>query len=235
MGWCPIRNKTAQKEKQPFTFVNIVSISGKIGNPPEFRTSNVLFPANTTLFIAYFIISFNLLLRLKSPENAPLFLAGLLLFNVSYYLLVLKTFNTAVKVDKLGVHIQGFRLKKFEIPYKNIECITSHRLEKHSKKMFLFLIIGGASLYVFMAYVAIVKGDWNVLLLSISLLPLMLFAERKQKTRLGNLNTQLYIKIKYKKWYKWTSYYSIITDETSAAQIKSFISRYCEGMWDDNL
>ncbi len=220
MSWCPICNKTVQKEKKPFTFVNIATISGKIGKTPEFRTSNVLFPANTTLFIAYFIISFNLLLRLKSPENAPLFLAGLLLFNVSYYLLVLKTFNTAVKVDKLGVHLQGFRLKKFEISYKEIECITSHRLEKCSKKMSLFLIIGGASLYGFMAYVAIVKGDWNILLLSISLLPLMLFAERKQKTQLGNLNTQLYIKIKHKKWCEWTSYYSIITDETSAAQIK---------------
>ena len=77
---------------------------------------------------------------------------------------------------------------------------------------------------------ALVKGEWNILLLLISLLPLMLFAERKQKTRFGDLNTQLYIKVKHKKWYEWTSYYSIITDEASAAEIKSFIECHREGL-----
>jgi hypothetical protein len=50
--------------------------------------------------------------------------------------------------------------------------------------------------------------------------------ERKQKTRLLDLNTQLYIKTGHKKWYEWTPYYSLITDEASAAELKSFIESH---------
>jgi hypothetical protein len=60
----------------------------------------------------------------------------------------------------------------------------------------------------------------------ISMFPLLLFMERKQKTRLLDLNTQLYIKTRHKKWYEWTPYYSLITDEASAEELKSFIERH---------
>jgi len=230
MSWCPVCEKTVTKTKQSCTFANMTPISGNTGNLPKFQTTNVIFPANTTLYLIYFIISFNLLLRLKSPENIPLLLAGLFLFNASNYLLILKTFEAAVLVDKFGIHLQAFRLKKFEIPYTEIEAITSYRLEKRSKKMSLLLVIGGIVFCGFVVYMAVVKGEWNLLLLLISLLPLMLFAERKQKIRFWDLNTQLYIKIKHKKWYEWTSYCSIITDEVSAVEIKSSIERHCEGV-----
>jgi len=230
MGWCPACKKTARQTKQFCNFVNKVSISGKTERFPEFRTSNVLFPANTTISLAYFMISFNLLLRLKFPEETYLFLAGLLLFNFSYYLLILKTFEAAVLVDRLGVHLQTFRLKKFYIPYGEIESIKSYRLEKRSKETSILLIIGGIALCGFVVYMAVVKGEWKILLLLISLLPLILFAARKQKTQLWNLNTQLYIKTKHKKWYEWDSYYSLVTDEVSAAEIKSSIERHCEGV-----
>lgn len=183
MGWCPACKKTKQQTKQPHDFANMTSISGKRENLPEFRTSNVLFPANTSLSITYFMISFSLLLRLEFPEEISYFLAGLLLFNTSYYLLVLKTFEAAVLVDKFGVHLQAFRLKKFEIPYEEIESTTLYKLEERSKEMFLFLIIGGIAFCGFVVYMAAVKGGWNLLLLLISLLPVTLFAARKQKTQ----------------------------------------------------
>lgn len=97
--------------------------------------------------------------------------------------------------------------------------------------MSLFFIIGGIAFCTFVVYyMAAVEGEWKGLLLLISLLPLILFAERKQKTRFRDLNTQLYIKTRHKKWYEWTPYYSLITDETSAAELKSSIERYCEGI-----
>lgn len=231
MGWCPICKKTTPQIKQSCTLINMVPISGKTENFSEFRTSNVAFPANNTLFLIYFMISFRLILSLRYPEDISLFLVGLLLLNVSYYLIVLKTFEAAVLVDNFGVHLQAFRLKKFEIPYKEIESVTSYRLEKRSKKISLLLIIVGFAVCGFIVYMAVVvKGELNLLLLLISLLPLILFAERKQKTRFGDLNTQLYIKIKHKKWYEWTSYYSLITDEVSAAEIKSSIERHCKDL-----
>jgi hypothetical protein len=194
----------------------------------EFRTTNVIFPANTTLVILLFVICFNLLLTYT--EDISLFLAGLLLYNIPCYFLVLKTFEAAVLVDRSGVHMQAFRLKKFDIPYEEIESITSYRLEKRSKEMSLLLVIGGIALCGFMVYMTVVKGEWKILLLLISLLPLILFAVRKQKTQLWDLNTQLYIKTKHKKWYELDSYYSLVTDEVSAAEIKSLIARHCEGV-----
>lgn len=227
MGWCPACKKTTQQTKHFCNFANTASVSGKIGNTMKFRTTNVIFPANTTLFILLFVICFNLLVT--HTEDISLFLIGLFLLNIPCYLLVLKTFEATVLVDRSGVHLQAFRLKKFDIPYEEIESITSYRLEKRSKEMSLLLIIGGIAFCGFVVYMAVVKGEWKILLLLISLLPLILFASRKQKTQLRNLNAQLYIKTKHKKWYEWDSYYSLITGEVSATEIKSSIERHCEG------
>jgi hypothetical protein len=230
MGWCPNCKKAAQQTKQSFTFVNTVPISGKIGRVPEFRTSNVTFPANFTIFFVYFMISSRLILSLRYPEHIIYFRVCLLLLNVSCYWLILKTCDAAVMVDKLGVHLQAFRLKELKIPYDGIKSVTSRRLEKRSKKISILLVIGGVAFCGFVVYMAVVKGHWNVLLFLISLLPLMIFLERKQKTRFGDLNTRLYIKTKHRKWYELTSYYSLITDDASAAEIKSSIEKHCEGI-----
>jgi hypothetical protein len=117
-------------------------------------------------------------------------------------------------------------LKKLEIAYEEIESVTSHKLEKRSKKMSLLLVIGGIALCGFFVYIAVAEGEWKPLLLLVSILPLLLFMEKKQKTRLLDLNTQLYIKTRRKKWYEWTTYYSVVTDEASAEELKSFIERH---------
>ncbi|KKG07494.1 DUF1673 family protein [Methanosarcina sp. 2.H.A.1B.4] len=224
MGWCPACKKMAQQTKQPFDFANVTPISGKTGNIPEFRTSNVIFPANSNLVFVLFYISISLLLRY--PDDITLFLAGIFLLNTCYYFLYLKTLEAAVLVDKFGVHLHTFRLKKFEIPYEEIESVSSYRLEKRSKKMSLLLVIGGIALCGFFVYIAVAEGEWKPLLLLISLFPLLLFMEKKQKTRLLDMNTQLYIKTRHKKWYEWTPYYSLVTDEASAKELKSFIERH---------
>ncbi|AKJ40519.1 DUF1673 family protein [Methanosarcina barkeri] len=224
MGWCPACKKTTQQTKRFYDFANTATIPGKTVNILEFQTTNVIFSANTFLFILLFVICFNLLMT--HVEDISLFLVGLLLLNIPCYLLVLKTFEAAVLVDGSGIHLQAFRLKKLDIPYEEIERITSYRLEKRSKKMSLLLRIGEIAFCGFVVYMAVVKGEWKIPLLLVSLLPLILFAARKQKTQLENLNMQLYIKTKHKKWYEWDSYYSLITDENSAAEIKSSIERH---------
>jgi hypothetical protein len=224
MGWCPMCKKMAQQTKQPCDFVNFAPVSGKTGNFPEFGTSNVIFPANSNLVFVLFYIGISLLLRY--PEDITLFLTGIFLLNTCYYILFLKTFEAAVLVDRFGVHLQNFRLKNLEIPYEEIVSVASYRLEKRSKKLSLLLGIGGIATCGFVVYMVVVEGEWKPLLLLISLLPFLLLMERKQKTRLLDLNTQLYIKTGHKKWYEWTPYYSLITDEASAAELKSFIERY---------
>jgi hypothetical protein len=224
MGWCPACRKMTLQTEQPCNFINTAQISGKTGNIPEFRTSNIIFPANTTLVFVLFYICISLLLRY--PEDISLFLAGLFLLNIFYYFLYLKTLEAAVLVDRFGVRLHTFRLKKFEIPYEEIESVTSHKLEKRSKKMSLLLVIGGIALCGFFVYIAVAEGEWKPLLLLVSIIPLLLLVEMKQKMRFWNLNTQLYIKTRHKKLYEWTPYYSLITDEASAEELKSFIERH---------
>lgn len=224
MGWCPACKRMTPQTEYPFTSENLIPISGKIENLPEFRTSNVVFPANSTLVFILYYITISLLLRY--PKDITLFLAGLFLLNTCYYILYLKTLEAAVLADKFGVHLHIFRLKKFEIPYEEIESVTSHKLEKRSKKMSLLLVIGGFALCGFFVYIAVTEGKWKPLLLLASILPLLLFVEMKQKVRFWDLNTQLYIKSRHKKWYELTPYYSLVTDEASAEELKSFIEKH---------
>ncbi|MDY9928104.1 DUF1673 family protein [Methanosarcina sp.] len=224
MGWCPACRKMALKTKYPCKFSNTSPVSGKAENRPEFQTSNVIFPANTTLVFVFFYTCFSLLLRY--PEDITFFLVGIFLLNICYYFLYLKTLEASVLVDRFGVHLHAFRLKKLGIPYEEIESVTSHKLEKRSKKISLLLVIGEIALCGFFVYMAVVKGEWKPLLLLVSVFPFLLLVERKQKTRFGDLNMQLYIKTRHKRWFEWTPYYSLITDEASAAELKSIIERH---------
>ncbi|PAV12200.1 hypothetical protein ASJ81_07650 [Methanosarcina spelaei] len=231
MGWCPVCKNMAPKIESPFISENWIPVSGKTGNLPELRISNVVFPANVALIMTFLMISFNLLLFLRYLWGMPLFLAVLFLLSFSCYLLAFKTYNSVILVDKLGVHLQAFRFKKL-IPYNNIESITVSRINKKSKKIYFLLIILGFAICGFVVYMAVVKGEWNGFLLWIFLLPFVLITEWKQKTRFWNGNTRLHIKTRHKKWYEWTwaSYNSMITDEASAAEMNSYIKRHCEGL-----
>lgn len=104
-GWCPACKKTAHQTKQSCHFPKTAIVSGKIENTTEFRTTNVIFPANTFLFILLLVICFNLLAT--HTEDISLFLVGLFLLNIPCYLLVLKTFEAAVLVNGSGVHLQA--------------------------------------------------------------------------------------------------------------------------------
>jgi hypothetical protein len=225
MGWCPVCRKIEPEKGQTFCFANQPAVSGKMGNSQDTLTSNATFPANTSLFVLLYTIGFNVLLRV---EDLSLFLAGLILLNAIYCWLALKTFNTAVRTGSKSLCLRGFRLKDFEIPYGEIESVGAYNIEKRSKKSSLILyMLGGIALCVALAYPAL-EGDWRPFLLIISIFPLILFLLAKQKGRYQDLNTRLYIKTRNKKWYEWTPYYSIITDEVSAAALKSLIERHPE-------
>ncbi|AKB56397.1 MULTISPECIES: DUF1673 family protein [Methanosarcina] len=227
MGWCPVCKNMVPKIESPFISENLIPASRKTGNLPEPRTSNVVFPANISLIMIFLMTSFNLLLLLKYLWGMPLFLAVLFLLSCSCYLLALKTYDSAVLVDEVGVHLQAFIFKKL-ILYNNIKSVTVTRINKKSKKIYIPLIILGFATCGFLSYMAVVKGEWNIFLLFVSLFPFVFITEWKQKTRFWNGNTRLHIKTRHKKWHKWTwaSYNSMITDEASATEIKSSIERH---------
>lgn len=230
MGWCPACRKIDAKNEQTFCFANQPAVSGKkreSGAWPDFRTSNVTYPANSALFCLLFAAGFNLLPR---TEDLPRFLAGLILLNAIYYWFSIKSLSAKIQLDSRGVNMQSFRMREFKLPYREIESIVEHKLEKRSKKSSLLLFILGGIAVLCIAACMVLEGEDRFLVrlfvLTISILPLTLFWERNQKTRYHDLNTQLYIKTRRKKWYEWSSYYSIITDEASAAELKSSIERH---------
>lgn len=155
MGWCPVCKNMAPKIESPFIPENWIPVSRKTGNLPELRTSNVVFPANIALIMTFLMISFNLLLFLRYLWGIPLFLAVLFLLSCSCYLLALKTYDSTVLVDEVGVHLQAFIFKKL-IPYNNIESITVSRTNKKSKKIYFLLIILGFATCGLLSYMAVV-------------------------------------------------------------------------------
>lgn len=233
MGWCPDCKRTKAQAEQAYNFSNPAFMAGKAKKNseknPEFRISNVAFLANTSLLVFVFTIALNFILRAQDMRTQGISgsLVSLFVLNIFYYSLWLKSLDTAAIVaDKFGVQLQAFRFRNFEIPYDEIEYVASHRLEKHSKAESVLLAIMGIALYGFVLYVAAIKNDWvgvrNGLLILIPMLPLLFFAERKN--RLWKHDTRLYIKIKHKKWYEFTPYYSVVTDEARASELKSFIA-----------
>ncbi|MCQ1535059.1 DUF1673 family protein [Methanosarcina sp. KYL-1] len=221
MGWCPACKKIESEKEQTFCFANRAAVSDRIGNYQDIQTSNVIFPANNSLFCLLFAAGFNLLLRF---EDLQPFLAGLVLLNAVYCLFVIKVLSAGILVDSRGVHLQAFRMRNFEIPYEEIEAVGEYKLEKRSKKNSRLLYMLGVIALCGIAYVAL-AGEWRAFVLIISTLPLSLCLEKKRKSQYRDLDTRLYIKTRNKKWYEWTPYYSIITDEASAARLKSFIER----------
>lgn len=229
MGWCPACKKKEAGNEQPFCFANQTTVSGKkkeVGVWPDFQTSNVTFPANTTLFTLGLVTGINLLLTQNYLENFYHFLAGLLLFNALCFCFVIKTFSAAVLVDDRGVHLQGFRLKELEIPYKEIEAVPEHKSKKRSKKASIALRgLGTLGFCGGFAYMAL-TSEWREAMFIASLGPFLLFLLAKQKALYQDQDTQLYIKTRHKKWYELSFYYSVLTDEASAKKIKAEIEKH---------
>ena len=227
MGWCPDCNRKKTQAEQPYEFSNSAFLAGKTkkspGNNPEFRISNVVFPTNSSICILLYSISLQIFLENQDLSGV---LINLIVIDLFCYSLWLKALNAAIVADESGIQLQAFRFRNFEIPYDEIEAVASYKLEKHSKKTSVFLFIMGVVFCGFVLYVAARENDWtgvrNGLLILISMLPLLFFAEKK--TRAWKSNTRLDIMAKHKKWYEFTPYYSLVTDETRASELKSFIA-----------
>ncbi|WP_157196639.1 hypothetical protein [Methanococcoides burtonii] len=127
--------------------------------------------------------------------------------------------------DDASVRLKSFGLKDITLNYKEIKSITSYKLIKHSKKTSI-ASKGIAFTVPFTLLVhAVMLKEWKVIIAIAPLLPLYFIVNQKQNKDYRDLNAQLYIE-SGKRWYKFTPYYSIVTDEISAADIKTAIEHY---------
>ena len=197
-------------------------------NVEKFQSKNVMFSSNTVLFTLCFVISLNLILALaRSLDYAILIpiLAGIYLL---LYFIAVKTFKAHISIDEKGVHLRYFELRDVLLNYRDIKSITINKVVVYPP----IIIIAIAVLILVATLAYSVMGDWKLILSIAPILPWYLLAKHKQDREYHDLNTQLYIqhenKNRCKRWHELTStsYYSIITDETTASGIQAAIGHY---------
>jgi len=141
---------------------------------------------------------------------------------------VAKTFKAHISIDENGVHLRYFGLRDVVLNYKDIKSITINKVVNPS---IILIAIAVLILVAFLAY-SVISGEWKLIISVAPLLPWYFLVKHKQYSEYQNLNTQLYIqhedKNRRKRWHELTSssYYSIITDGTTASGIQAAIEHY---------
>lgn len=227
MGWCPNATPVKHKYIQLVDFAHLSLEPSGRPNIENFQSKNVMFSANTFLFTLCFVISLNLILALSRNLDYAILIPILVGIYSLLYFIVAKTFKAHISIDKNGVHLKYFGLRDVILNYKDIKSITINKVVNPS------IVIIAAALMILVALLAysVMSGEWKLIISVAPLLPWYLFAKHKQDKEYHNLNTQLYIhedKNRRKRWHELTltSYYSIITDETTASGIQASIEHY---------
>jgi uncharacterized ion transporter superfamily protein YfcC len=126
------------------------------------------------------------------------------------------------------VHLRYFGLRDVILNYRDIKSISINKVANPS---IILIVVAVLILVALLAY-SVMAGEWKLILSVAPLLPWYLLVKYKQDKEYHNLNTQLYIQYKdknrRKRWHEitLTSYYSIITDETTASKIQASIEHY---------
>ena len=224
MGWCPNMTPARYRSMQPVDFEYTSLRAYDRSNVENIQSKNVLFPANTFLFIIWCAISFNLGFTLARNLNYAILIPFLVVMYFLLYFIMVKTFQANISIDENGVHLKSSGLRYITLNYRDIKSITTNKPTKPSN------VVMAAMLMILVALLAysVISGEWQVILPIAALLPGGLLAKHKQDRKYHDLDTQLYIEYENKKWYELTPYYSIITDEMTASGIQAAIEHYGE-------
>ena len=222
MGWCPNVTQSRYRSMQPVNFVNSSQTPSGKSNVENVQSKNVMFSANTTLFTICFIICLNIVLFSSRKIDYAILIPILVAMYSLFYFILAKTFQTSVSIDKNGVHLKSYEFKDITLDYKDIRSVTPNKLIKPSNALIAIAII---ILVALLAYLVISK-EWQLIIIIAPLLPWWLLVKHKQDGQYHDLDTQLYVEYKNKKWYELTPYYSIVTDEMTASRMQTAIEHY---------
>ena len=219
MGWCPNVTQSGYRSMQPVEFVNTSQIPSDGSNVEIFQSKNVMFAANNFLLTLCFMIGFYLILNVFRNLDYAILIPIVVVIYFFFYFIEVKTFQASVSIDKSSVHLKSIGLKNITLNYKDIESVTPNKLIKTSN------VVMAAMLMILVAFLAyfVVSEEWQFIITIAPLLPLLFLVIHKQDREYYDLDTQLYIEYKNKKWYELTPYYSIITDEMTASRIQAVI------------
>ena len=224
MGWCPNVTQSRYKSMQPVDFEYTSQTPSGGSSVEDIQSNNVLFPANTFLFTLWCAISFNLGFALAGDMDYAILIPFLVVMYFLLYFIMVKTFQANISIDENGVHFKSSGLRYITLNYRDIKSITTNKPTKPSNVVMAAMLMILAAL---LAY-SVISGEWQVILPIAALLPGGLLAKHKQDKEYHDLDTQLYVEYKNKKWYELTSHYSIVTDEMTASRIRAAIEHYME-------
>lgn len=222
MGWCPGVTPAKYNTIQHVDFVNPPQIPSGGSNVEKFESNNVMFFANTSVFTFFFVISVSLVLTLGWNLDYAVLIPILVIMYSLLYFLVIKMFQASISIDENGVHLKSFELRDVVLNYKDIKSVTTFKLNKPSITLIAIALI---ILVAFLAH-SVISGEWKLIISIAPLLPWYLLVKQKQDREKHNMDIQLYIESKNKKWYELSPYYSVITDQMTASGIQAAIEHY---------
>jgi hypothetical protein len=221
MGWCPSVTPTKYKSIRHVDFVNPSQIPSGESDVETFKSKNVLFYANTSLFIFCFLICLNLfLIQVKNLDYAVLIPILMLIFSLLYFVEV-KMLQANILINENGVVLKSLLLRDATLQHKDIKSVAKITLTNSSFALMVML----TALVVILAYL-VMSGEWKMVVLIAPILPWCLLVTQKYNREKHDMDTQLYIEYRYKKWYEISPYYSVITDRMTASGIQAAIEHY---------
>ena len=221
MGWCPCVTPAKCNTIQHVDFVNPSQIPSGGSIVEKFESNNVL-SADISVFTFCIVISINLVLMFSRNLDYAVLIPILMLMYSSLYFLVVKMLQASISIDENGVHLKSFELRDVVLNYKDIKSVTTFKLNKPSITLIAIALI---ILVAFLAH-SVISGEWKLIVSIAPLLPWYLLVKHKQNREKYGLDTQLYIESRKKKWYEFSPYYSVITDQMTASGIQAAIENY---------
>ncbi|MCD4843746.1 MAG: hypothetical protein K8R25_04565 [Methanosarcinales archaeon] len=221
MGWCPSVTPTKYKSIKHVDFVNPSQIPSGESNVETFKSKNVLFYANTSMLLFCFFICFNLIFTpCKNLDYAVLIPILVLMYSLLYFVEV-KMLQANILIDENSVVLKSLLLRDVTLHHRDIKSVSTVNLTNSSIALMVMLTV----LVVLLAYF-VMSGEWKMVILIAFILPWSLLVSQKYNREKHDMDTQLYIEYRYKKWYEISPYYSVITDQMTASGIQAAIEHY---------
>ncbi len=222
MGWCPGVTPAKYNTIQHVDFVNPSQIPSGGSNVEKFESNNVMFFDNTSVFTFFCVISVNLVLMFGRNLDYAVLIPILVIMYSLLYFLEIKMFQASISIDENGVHLKSFELRDVVLNYKDIKSVTTFKLNKPSITLIAIALI---ILVAFLAH-SVISGEWKLIISIAPALPWYLLIKQRHDREKHNLDVQLYIESRKKKWYELSPYYSVITDQMTASGIQAAIGHY---------
>ncbi|MBW6519075.1 MAG: hypothetical protein K0A89_11320 [ANME-2 cluster archaeon] len=224
LGWCPSVTPTGYTLDRQVVFENPLIPSGR-SNVEKFKSNNILFSADNSVFTFCIVVSLNLVLMFGRNLDYAVLIPILMLMYFLLYFLVVKMLQASISIDENGVQLKSFELRDVLLNYSDIKSVTTFKLNKPSIALIAMALI---IIVALLAY-SVISGEWKVIVSIAPMLPWYLLIKQRYDREKHTLDTQLFIESGKKKWYQFSPYYSVITDQLTASGIQSAIENHRGG------